>query len=281
MKKIFLATTALLCTFTALGLASAQDANTTAVAATPAVAAVSNETEIKALQTNIANLQAEYEKLKAAVTAGTMTKADAQTAWKKLIDDARAQKKTIFEKRIADITTRYKKLEDKRPEVAAVVKEKVDMLQQKRKEAEAARADIQAKIKAGTITKDQANAMRKEVVDQGKAKIEEIKGTIEAKREELKEQVKAGMIENKMIKGEAGKRMEELKNSVASGTPKLGEKARGEIKNILDDAKARMEVNRAKLENRAPLGGDRPAPMPGQTQGSMPVSPTAAPAPTQ
>ncbi|MEN9852669.1 MAG: hypothetical protein RI996_612, partial [Candidatus Parcubacteria bacterium] len=149
MKKILIAsTTALLCTLTAASLVTAQNTGTSTQ---PAVVAVTNENEIKTLQANIVKLQAEYDKLKAAVAAGTMTKADAQIAWKKLIADTRTQKKTVFEKRITEITTRYQKLQEKRPEIAAVVQEKVDMLQQKRQEAEAARADIQAKLKAGTI----------------------------------------------------------------------------------------------------------------------------------
>ncbi len=249
MKKTIIASSALLCTLAIASAVSAQDTTTAvAVAPAPAVTAISNETEIKAVQALVANLQAEHAKLKAAVDAGSMTKADAQAAWKKLVDDARAQKKTVFEKRIADITTRYQKLQQTKPEVAAAVQEKIDALKQKRQEAEAARADIQAKIKAGTITKEQAVEMRKTVVEEGKAKIEEMTKAVKEKRAEVKNQIGTVVAENKAVREDAKAKIDDIKKGFASGTPVLKQEGRTEIKNILTDTKAKLQEGRAKIE---------------------------------
>ena len=183
MKKTLTVSLSVAATLALFSFASAQDVavTTTTPDPTPTVVAVANETEIKAVKDEINTLRLEYQRLKDSVLAGTMTREAAQAEWKKLLEQTRAKKKEVFQKRVEKMDDRYSKLKETRPEIAAVVAEKVEELKARRAEVEAKRLDIKAKVDAGTITREQAQQLKKEILVETKERATEARKEFEVK----------------------------------------------------------------------------------------------------
>lgn len=168
---------------TSVATVSAQDAATATVSGT----SVANQTEIKALRTELDTLKAKREELRAQVASGAITKESAKAEWETLISTFRTKKQVTFDAHIEKMTNRFKGLAEKDPELAGKIESKVNALKDRRETMKVKRDDIRTQVKAGTITREQANTERKAAFASTTTRVKEARKELQATRTDRRE----------------------------------------------------------------------------------------------
>ena len=199
-----------------------------------ALVSVSASTDVQAIQMAIAGLATEYNKLKAQVVSGQITKEQARSTWQALVEKVRSAKKEVFTKRVERLDQKVKEISEKNPERASLISEKMNAIKDRRTEVEAKRMETKEKVKAGTMTREEALKERKDLFIQKTAVIKEV-------RNEAKEM----RAENKSENNEKRDFIKEAKTQVREGIKDVKEarkEAVVEIKALKEKASNKVNI---------------------------------------
>ena len=131
------------------------------------------EDEVEKVKEKINELRELYNALAIEVEVGDLTKEEARTEWKLLIENIREEKKIAFDKRMEGIKEKFSKIRERNSELADKLQTKYDEAQARRAEISLKRNEVANRVKAGEINGKQAFEMRKEDTVNFKAKIQE------------------------------------------------------------------------------------------------------------